>query len=57
MHPARIKTMKMIITTIVSWESPNPTAALMISVVKKVKNNEAPFKMPVIWAYPIGKAN
>lgn len=41
-----MKTIKIIITIVVSYLSPNPMTALTINVVRKVKNNEAPFKIP-----------
>lgn len=45
------------ITIVVSDFYPNPIAELMIKVVMKVKNNDAPFSIPVTCASPIGKAN
>jgi hypothetical protein len=47
MHPHNINAIKIIITIIVSFLSPKPTAELTIKVVRNVKNNEAPFKIPV----------
>lgn len=47
MPPTDIKTIKTIITIIVSVDYPNPIAELIIKVVKNVKNNELPFSIPV----------
>ena len=46
-HPAKIKAIKANITIVVSDFLPNPTAELMIKVVKNVKNNDPPLRIPV----------
>lgn len=56
-HPAKRNPMNANITIVVSDFYPNPIAELMIKVVMKVKNNDAPFSIPVTCASPIGKAN
>ena len=46
-HPIEMNPMNANMTIVLSDFYPNPIAELMISVVMKVKNKEAPLRMPV----------
>lgn len=49
-HPAKINAIKANITIVVSDFLPNPTAELIIKVVKNVKNSDPPLRIPVTCA-------
>ena len=49
-HPAKINAIKVNITIVVSDFYPNPIAELIINVVKNVKNNDPPLRIPVTCA-------